>query len=77
MNIKKSFLNNRLKSHYAAHLINESHAFNDNFEILHIQNKSRKLNFLEFKEINRYKHSGLLLNDQLEVNNSPLLNLFT
>jgi hypothetical protein len=74
---KKCFLKNRLESHYAAHLINESHSFNDNFQILHTENKSRKLNFLEFKEINKYKHSGLLLNDQLEVNNSPLLNLFT
>ena len=62
-------------SHYATHLNNEQHIFNNNFEILHLENKSLKLNFLESMEINKHKKSNILLNDQVDLNDSPLLNL--
>ena len=35
------------------------------------------LNLLEILEINKNKNNGLLINEQIDLNNSPLLNLFT
>ena len=52
------------------------HIFDDNFEILHVSNKGLKLNALESLEINKRKFDNILLNDQLDLNTSPLLNLF-
>ena len=72
---KKSFVNELCNSNYANHLISENHHFNDDYKILHIEQKGRKLNFLEALEINKLKFSGNLLNDQTDLNNSPLLNL--
>ena len=57
-----SFRNENGKSNYANHLLEENHRFNDNFEILHTADKGSRLN-------------AVLLNNQLDINNSPLLNL--
>ena len=43
---------------------------------LHTENKGFKLNVLESMEINKLKNTDLLLNDQLDLNRFPLLNLF-
>ena len=64
------------KSEYAEHVLLENHIFDDNFEILHVSNKGLKLNALESLEINKRKFDNILLNDQLDLNSSPLLNLF-
>lgn len=40
------------------------------------ENNINKINLLQALEINRHKHSGNLLNDQTEVNNSSPQNLF-
>ena len=74
---KRSFINNKNNSTYSNHLLENQHTFDENFKILHVENKGKKLNLLESLEIKRLKNSNLLLNDQLELNNSPLLNLFT
>ena len=71
-----SYTKNKNNSTYSNHILAENHSFTDNFEILHVENKSLKLNHLETLEINRFKNSDNLLNDQLDINNSPLLNLF-
>ena len=49
---------------------------NFDFKLLHVQNKGLRLNALESLEINRYKNKNKLSNDQIELNNSPLLNLY-
>lgn len=72
---KRSYLKNYNNSHYATHLLNDSHKFDDNFKILHYENKLEKLNFLENMEIFKNKNTNLLLNEQVGVVNSPLLNL--
>lgn len=71
-----SFLKKKKDSNYSNHLIDEQHAFNFDYDILHCENKSLKLNLLESMEINKHKNSNTLLNDQLDLNSSPLLNLF-
>lgn len=73
---KRSFINSKIDSNYATHLIEENHSFNGNYKILHTENKGHKLNYLECLEINKLKNSGNLLNDQLDLNHSPLLNIF-
>ena len=73
---KRDFQYKKHNSAYSSHLIENNHNFNDNFSVLHIENKSKKLSLLESLEINKLKKSGNILNDQLETNNSPLLNLF-
>ena len=63
-------------SNFAKHfLIETDHVFNTDFEILHVENKGLKLNALESLEINRLKNNDILLNDQIDINSSPLLNL--
>ena len=74
---KKSFLLNKNDSNYANHLISENHNLNSNFNILHIQNKGIRLNYQESLEINELRNSNLLLNDQIDLNNSSLLNIFS
>ena len=69
-------VNNKNSSNYANHLLKSNHTFNPNFDILHIADKGHKLNNLESLEINKLRNSNLLLNDQLDLNSSPLLNLF-
>lgn len=73
---ESSFLKNNNLSHYALHLNSEKHNFSKDFKILHTEKKSKKLNYLESMEINKKKRSGLLLNEQLDTNYSPLLNLY-
>lgn len=73
---KNSFKNRKDDSTYANHLLEENHMFDDNFDILHIENKGKKLDLLEALEINKYKNSGFLLNEQTDINSSPLLQLF-
>lgn len=63
-------------SHYAKHLLEEAHDFNSEFKILHTENKSLKLNNLEILEINKQSKSQLLLNEQLDFGNSPLLKIY-
>ena len=71
-----SFRNEDGKSNFAKHfLIEPDHVFNTDFEILHVENKGLKLNALESLEINRLKNDDILLNDQIDINSSPLLNL--
>ncbi len=65
------------KSNYAKHLLENCHNFNQECKILHVQEKSFKLNALESLGINRLRNTNLLLNDQLDLNDSLLLNLFT
>lgn len=72
---KNSYVKNKTDSTYANHLLEEKHSFSDDFDILHLENKGLKLSLLECLEINKYKKSGLLLNDQTEINHSPLLNI--
>ena len=64
------------KSNYATHLINCDHLFDSNFKVLHVADKGSRLNALESLEINKRKSTGTLLNDQKDLNSSPLLNLF-
>lgn len=71
-----SFITEKSDSNYANHLIESEHQFNKNFEILHMEKKGYKLNLLESLEINKLKNTNYLLNDQLELNSSPLLNIF-
>ncbi|CAH0562875.1 unnamed protein product [Brassicogethes aeneus] len=73
---RRSYINLKVDSAYASHLITENHTFNNNFKILHLENKGMKLNLLESLEINKLKNTKNILNDQIETNNSPLLNLF-
>ena len=74
---KRSFKYKKQDSNYAKHLNNENHTFNEDFEILQVESNYLKLGFLEAVEINKHKLSNNLLNDQLDLNYSPLLNLFT
>lgn len=64
------------KSNYANHLIDKEHVFNEEFEVLHVASKGPKLNLLESLEINKFKSKNILLNDQIDLNSSPLLNLY-
>ena len=71
-----SFNKGKTDSSYANHLLECNHTFNNNFKILHNEQKGLKLNLLESLEINKFKHSDNLLNEQVDINDSPLLNLF-
>lgn len=72
---RSSYIYEKEDSHYATHLNEENHNFNDNFILLHNESKSYRLNLLESLEINKYKKTDKLLNDQKDLNSSPLLNL--
>lgn len=65
-------------NHLKTHNVSEFHS-NINFDVLHIANKSKKLNLLENLEINRLvkNKNVLVLNEQLELSNSPLLKPLT
>lgn len=54
----------------------EVHDFSHNSKILYSVNKALKLNLLETLEINKMRPSDLLSSDQLDLPNSPILNLF-
>ena len=69
-------LKNR-KSNFANHFLdNPNHIYTDDFKLLHTVDKGLKLNALESLEINKRKFGDVLLNDQVDLNSSPLLNLF-
>lgn len=51
------------------------HNFDDNIEILKFEQKGHKLKLLESSEINKFKNTELLLNDQIELINSSLLKM--
>ena len=70
-----SFTKNNKHSTYADHLKSENHIFNNNFDILHVEQKGLKLNLLESLEINKLKNTPNLLNDKRDICPSPLLNL--
>ncbi|KAI4468052.1 thap domain-containing protein 9 [Holotrichia oblita] len=72
-----AYINRKNDSTYANHLIDNNHSFNIDFDILHVENKSLKLDLLETLEINKYKNSDNLLNDKVDLNSSPLLNIFS
>lgn len=74
----KSYQQKKQDSTYANHLLEENHLPSPEFKILHVENKGLKLNLLESLEINKIKNcnKNIILNDQLEINMSPLLNLF-
>lgn len=71
-----SFVKGKDDSNYSNHLRDCNHQFNFDYEILHTEGKGPLLNLLESLEIGKLKNSGLLLNDQLDLHNSPLLSLF-
>ena len=62
------------KSNYANHVIDELRSFNSDLKILHQVEKSNRLNLLETLEINKLRFDNVLLNSQLDLNNSPLSN---
>lgn len=66
------------KSNFAKHLLECSHSLHDNhsFDVLHICGKGLRLSVLEQLEIIRYKNKGTIVNEQLNVTNSPLLRIF-
>lgn len=72
---ERSYNAKKTDSTFSNHCLESNHSFNNKFEILHVQNKSKKLNLLESLEINKFNKLGIILNDQIDVNNSPLLNL--
>ncbi|KAI5642939.1 reverse transcriptase (RNA-dependent DNA polymerase) domain-containing protein [Phthorimaea operculella] len=67
-------------SAFAQHLIHENHCFDPatNFRVLQLGEKGRKLNNFEALEINKVtsKKTDILLNEQLDLNRSPLLFYF-
>lgn len=72
----KSFFKNDGVSHFAKHFLDfNNHVFSDEFKILHTENKGTRLDILEALEINKLKHKNILLNEQININNSPLLSL--
>lgn len=66
----------RKQTNYANHLITENHIVDKNFKIIDVGRKGRLRNRLEFAAINSHKSSDLLLKEQIDNSNSPLLNLF-
>lgn len=66
------------ESAFGQHLRAEGHDFEvaKNFTCLHRCNKGKKLDALEALEINKRKNEPTLLNDRMDLNNSPLLNIF-
>ena len=65
------------KSNFANHFLdNPNHIYTDEFNILHTADKGLQLNALESLEINKRKFDDVLLNNQVDLNSSPLLNLF-
>ena len=73
-NYFRSYINKDSVSNYSTHLNEKNHCFNDDFKVLHWSYERAYLNALEFLEIYTRKNLGVLLNNQLDVNSSPLLN---
>ena len=72
----RSYRLNYRKSNYANHTADFDHIFVNDFKILHIEEKGTKMNALESLEINKRKFDNILLNDQTDINSSPLLNMY-
>lgn len=72
---ERSYRDKTSDSTFSKHCLDFNHKFNNNFKILHIQDKSKKLNLLESLQINKFSKQGIILNEQVDFNNSPLLNL--
>lgn len=75
----RSFRAKSTESNYANHLLESNHSFNSAIYILHTQQKSEKPILLETLEINRHAKDPTynLVNDQLDLSSSPLLNIFS
>ena len=58
-------------------LIFKNHIFNSNFNDLYVKNKGTRFNHLESLENHKLENSNLLLNEQIDLNNSPLVILFS
>lgn len=71
--------NNCESSLFAKHILDSGHNFDikNNFQILHLQNKSTLLNNLEILEITRHINTDNLncLNAQIQFDTSPLFNI--
>lgn len=72
----RAFNNKKTTSTYAEHLLQEKHVPNPKFKILHVSQKKNVVDLLEIVEINKLKYEDTIVNNQLVLNNSPLLNLF-
>lgn len=66
---KPIFFNNNIYSKYANYLNINHHNFDTNYDILQTESKAQKLNFWDALEINKYKNSDKLYNDQFFYNN--------
>lgn len=64
---------------YSENLFLEIHKFDDNFDSSHIENKLHKLHIFESTEINKLKTRRLFIIEwpNIDMNDSPLLNLFS
>ena len=72
----RSFRLKNGKSNFANHFFdNPNDIYTDEFKMLHTADKGLKLNALKSLEINKRKFDDVLLNDQVDSNGSPLLNL--
>ena len=71
----RSYFDQDDASNYANHLLEANHRFNNNYKVLHQEQKGEKLNALEALEIDKLRDDNVLLNNQLDLNSSPLLNL--
>ena len=61
---------------FSEHCINQKHNFKGEFEILHIVDKGGRMNIFENLEIRKAVNSKKnIVNEQVDVNDSPLLNL--
>ena len=73
----RSYRLNYRKLNYANHTADFDHIIVNDFKILHIEEKGTKMNVLESLEINKRKFDNIiLLNDQTDINSSPLLNMY-
>lgn len=72
-NTSKLFKINFTTNQPANHLLNENHTPQNIVEILHRQQKNKKIHFLQSIEINKNKNILYFFNEQTETNSSPLL----
>lgn len=73
---EKCFKSMKHDSTYASHLLKTGQIANRSYEILHVEKKSQTLKSLQTQKINKFNKQNILLNDQTELNNSFLLNMF-
>ena len=63
------------KSHFAKHLWESDHRSDFVPEILHLEKKGRRMDCLEELEIRKHIRNGILANENIFVNYSPLLEI--